>query len=361
MKSRRSLPLSALYYEISDKSGHEVSGFIRSEPASARWKQGSARPEHGSARPHPEQGSARPKRGAVRPKHARRSHRWGGPRHARPRVQRARHRAEEARHRIGPAPGSRIAFVAVFLLVTAVLLGLRALADRAPGRAEAGVDQPIAPALTELPAHATGPSRVPWSRAASRTPTAGPSPTPAPHTTPAAKASTRGVVATTDVAASSSAPGVSSSPSGSAAPSGSAGTESVLEIEAEAAGNDRPAPLAVRDVDAASGGRAVTGIGDGRRLAFVGIIVAAAGDYRVTIAYLSGEPRWCYIGTGGSSSEVAFPGSGGDDAVATVTVTLTLEAGRNTVEAGNTPGRWCPDLDRIRVAPTDHPSWQRPE
>jgi hypothetical protein len=339
MKSRRSLPLSALYYEISDKSGHGVSGFIRPEP-----------------------GSARPKRGAVRPKHARRSHRWGGPRHARPRVQRARHRAtEEARHRIGPAPGSRIAFAAVFLLVTAVLLGLRALADRVPGRAEAGVDQPIAPALTELPAHATGPSRVPWSRAASRTPTAGPSPTPAPHTTAAAKASTRGVVATTDVAASSSAPGVSSLPSGSAAPSGSAGTESVLEIEAEAAGNDRPAPLAVRDVDAASGGRAVTGIGDGRRLAFVGITVAAAGDYRVTIAYLSGEPRWCYIGTGGSSSEVAFPGSGGDDAVATVTVTLTLVAGRNTVEAGNTPGRWCPDLDRIRVAPTDHPSRQRPE
>lgn len=30
---------------------------------------------------------------------------------------------------------------------------------------------------------------------------------------------------------------------------------------------------------------------------------------------------------------------------------VLLEAGPNTIEAGNTTGRWRPDLDRITVAP----------
>ncbi|MER7002343.1 hypothetical protein ABT297_04750 [Dactylosporangium sp. NPDC000555] len=100
----------------------------------------------------------------------------------------------------------------------------------------------------------------------------------------------------------------------------------------------------------------VTGVGDGRSLTFAGVDVQRLGDYRVTIAYLSAGGRHCFIGAGYRWTQVSFPASGGLGSVATVTVTVRLQTGRNTVEAGNTPGRWCPDLDRITVASADHPS-----
>ncbi|MFG2038472.1 carbohydrate-binding domain-containing protein [Dactylosporangium sp. NPDC048998] len=250
------------------------------------------------------------------------------------------------RRRTGTRRQPRIAFAAVLIVVAAVVLALRALPARAPGHTEVDlVDGPVVPALSAPSGQPTRPSGSPQASggasgsasesarpAASGTPSAPPSPVP-----------------TTATATPTGGP---------ASPSAGAGgtTSGALTIEAEAAGNGRPGQMTVREVAAASGGRAVTGVGNGRYLSFVGVDVAQPGDYRVTIAYLSADDRRCSIGTGRRRTQVSFPASGGLGSVATVTVTVQLQAGRNTVEAGNTPGRWCPDLDRITVAPADHPS-----
>ncbi|GAA3203115.1 hypothetical protein GCM10010532_023920 [Dactylosporangium siamense] len=110
--------------------------------------------------------------------------------------------------------------------------------------------------------------------------------------------------------------------------------------------------MTVREVSTASGGRAVTGVGNNRVLEFTGITAQRAGEATVTVAYLSTEERSCRLRTGrGAWQQIRFPASGAWDRVATVTLTVRLEVGQNTIEAGNTTGRWCPDLDRITVAP----------
>jgi len=142
-------------------------------------------------------------------------------------------------------------------------------------------------------------------------------------------------------------PSPSSAPSSPTARPSKRPAKTVVSVEAESA--RRSGRMAVREVRGASGGRVVTGVGDGRALAFGGVSVPAGGEYRLTIAYLPGGSHRCYIGVGRRWSEVALPAGGRRDAVATVTLTVRLAEGRNTVEAGNTPGRWCPDLDRITV------------
>lgn len=110
--------------------------------------------------------------------------------------------------------------------------------------------------------------------------------------------------------------------------------------------------MTVREVSSASGGRAVTGIGNNRTLAFTGVTAERPGEVVITVAYLSTEDRSCWLRAGrGTWQQVRFPASGAWDRVATVTLTVRLDPGQNTIEAGNTTGRWCPDLDRITVAP----------
>ncbi|WP_327008467.1 hypothetical protein OHA72_15150 [Dactylosporangium sp. NBC_01737] len=153
--------------------------------------------------------------------------------------------------------------------------------------------------------------------------------------------------------ATSPAPSASAPPqSPGTSPSASATGTPAKTIEAEAAANRRPGQMTVREVSAASGGRAVTGVGNNRVLEFTGVTAQRPGEVTVTVAYLSTEDRSCLLRAGrGSWQQVRFPASGAWDRVATVTLTLRLEAGQNTIEAGNTTGRWCPDLDRITVAP----------
>jgi hypothetical protein len=321
-------PTVAFYYEIPDKFGHGLPGLIRAA--------------------HEVPGYVR----AGRPASIR-SHRWTRPWHVRPLLHRARHRPVthamyRGERRAGHRRAPRVVFTAAFVIVTGVFLGLRALSDHGPGRAEAEItDGSIVPAQTELPIR---PSRVPWSRSPSRTPA------PAEATKSAMVSATPSTATVTRVTSTTSTPTTTAS-SASASSSASGSTSAaVFTIEAEADGNDRPAQMSVREVESASGGRAVSGVGDGRSMAFIGFALPTGGDYRVTIAYLSSGPLRCYLGNGQFWAPIEFPSSGGAGSVATVTVIMTLESGRNTVEAGNTPGRWCPDLDRITVAPTDHPS-----
>jgi hypothetical protein len=52
---------------------------------------------------------------------------------------------------------------------------------------------------------------------------------------------------------------------------------------------------------------------------------------------------------GGAATSVSTPGTGGWDTVGSVSVTLNLAAGVNTIRIGNPAGR-APDLDRIVVS-----------
>ncbi|WP_432979383.1 hypothetical protein [Dactylosporangium sp. CA-233914] len=232
----------------------------------------------------------------------------------------------------------RIALVAVLIVSAGAFIALRALPGREPGhQAPYAAEDPVIPALSIRPPSTGSPPPSPASSASpSPAPTGSSRPTPTRSPSPAPTTAT-----------------VSR-----ATPSGSTGgtTSGVFAVEAEAPGNGRSGTMTVREVPGASGGRAVGNVGNGRALAFTGVTVPRRGEYRLTIAYLSTRERRCYISAGRGWVLVTFPGSGGPDTVATVTVTVRLEQGRNTVEAGNTTGRWCPDLDRITVAPTDHPS-----
>ncbi|MFI7204499.1 discoidin domain-containing protein [Micromonospora aurantiaca (nom. illeg.)] len=122
--------------------------------------------------------------------------------------------------------------------------------------------------------------------------------------------------------------------------------------EAEASGNTLTGQAAVRSSAGASGGALVGYVGNGtaNTLRFTNVTANAAGPRTVTVSYASAEARSTQISVnGGAPVTVATPGTGGWDTVGTVSVTLPLNAGTNTLTFGNTAG-WAPDLDRIQVS-----------
>jgi hypothetical protein len=83
-----------------------------------------------------------------------------------------------------------------------------------------------------------------------------------------------------------------------------------------------------------------------------GFNVASAGTYKLTIYYLNGaSTRSAYVGVNGAAGKsVSFPNTGNWSTVNTVTTTVTLKAGANTIQVYNTKGPG-PDLDRSVVSP----------
>ncbi|GAA5200046.1 hypothetical protein GCM10023322_77030 [Rugosimonospora acidiphila] len=122
--------------------------------------------------------------------------------------------------------------------------------------------------------------------------------------------------------------------------------------EAEASGNTRAGQAAVRSSSAASGGALVGYVGNGTAnyLQFNGVTGGTAGSHTITIYYASGENRSTTLSVnGGAATTVNTPSTGGWDTIGSVTTTLTLNAGSNTIRLGNPTG-WAPDLDRIVVS-----------
>ena len=108
---------------------------------------------------------------------------------------------------------------------------------------------------------------------------------------------------------------------------------------------------AVRSSSGASGGALVGYVGGGTAnyLQFNNVN-ATAGSHTVTIFYASGEARSLTLSVnGGAALTVSTPSTGGWDTVGSVSTTLTLAAGANTIRVGN-PSGWAPDLDRIVVS-----------
>lgn len=101
-----------------------------------------------------------------------------------------------------------------------------------------------------------------------------------------------------------------------------------------------------------SGGTKVGYVGrDMGTLQFNGLTARTGGTATVTIVYVNGEgPRVGYLSVnGGPAFSRAFPGTGGWSTVGTMTVTVTLRPGANSLRIFNPDGP-APDFDRIIVS-----------
>ncbi|WP_432992213.1 carbohydrate-binding protein [Dactylosporangium sp. CA-233914] len=122
--------------------------------------------------------------------------------------------------------------------------------------------------------------------------------------------------------------------------------------EAEASGNTLGGQAAIRSSSGASGGALVGYVGNGTAnfLRFNNVTAAAAGSKTVRIYYASGAARSVTLTVNGAAgATVSTPSTGGWDTVGSVTATVTLQAGNNTIQLGNATG-WAPDIDRIVVS-----------
>jgi hypothetical protein len=126
----------------------------------------------------------------------------------------------------------------------------------------------------------------------------------------------------------------------------------VVGYEAEAAERDPKTQLL--NVSGASGGTVVGYIGQRfyRYVRFAGVRVPSTGRYTLTIYYVCGDDagRTAVLRVNGAVSTRRFAGSGAWDRVGSAAIRVDLRAGTNTIEFGNVPDSWAPDLDRIIVA-----------
>jgi alpha galactosidase A-like protein/alpha galactosidase C-like protein/carbohydrate binding protein with CBM35 domain len=124
----------------------------------------------------------------------------------------------------------------------------------------------------------------------------------------------------------------------------------VTTYEAESAANTLAEGAAVADCASCSGGRKVGSLYNGGALRINKVTVPRTGTYRVNFRYLTGDARSATVSANGQNPVTyAFGSSGGWDLPATVTISLNLHAGANTVEIDSSTPTYSPDIDRIEV------------
>lgn len=127
----------------------------------------------------------------------------------------------------------------------------------------------------------------------------------------------------------------------------------VVSYEAESSANTLAGGAVIANSSNCSGGQKVGYIGNGGTLQFNGISAEAAGSYTMTIYYLTAETRNMHISVnGGTPVNISFSPTGGWDIVGTKDVTISLNAGNNTITFSN-PSGWAPDIDRITINAPD--------
>lgn len=124
-----------------------------------------------------------------------------------------------------------------------------------------------------------------------------------------------------------------------------------ISYEAESPVNDLTGEARVGDSPNASGGQKVGYLNGGSSLTFNKITAPMTGDYRITVAYFSGDPRSLYLSAnGGAEQYYELPKTPDWDTALTYELTLPLNEGENTIKFSD--GNWyAPDLDRIIVEP----------
>ena len=122
-------------------------------------------------------------------------------------------------------------------------------------------------------------------------------------------------------------------------------------MEAEAAGNTFSGTAAAASCGTCSGGAKVRFIGNGAANfeTVDNLAVSTAGSRTLTITYeLSGTRSFFISVNGGAAVEVPLTGTSWS-APATATVTVSLDAGANSVRFFNDTA-FAPDLDKVSVA-----------
>ena len=108
---------------------------------------------------------------------------------------------------------------------------------------------------------------------------------------------------------------------------------------------------AVRTCTPCSGGQKVGNVGMGGSVTFSNVTEASAGTYQLVISYCNGDAsgsRNAVVTVNGTAKTVNFPNTGGFTTPGTITISVTLKAGSNTISFGNASA-WAPDLDKIKV------------
>ncbi len=129
--------------------------------------------------------------------------------------------------------------------------------------------------------------------------------------------------------------------------------------EAEATTTTRSGGARVGSCSACSGGRKVGWIGGNRGvLTFTDVRTGTAGPATVAITYATRTSRTAQLSVNGAQpTALSFAATGSFTTPRTMTATVTLAAGANTLRFSN-PAGWAPDLDKIQVrsAPVPKPT-----
>jgi hypothetical protein len=132
--------------------------------------------------------------------------------------------------------------------------------------------------------------------------------------------------------------------------SGAATPSLATSYEAESSANTLGGAAVVQSCSTCSGGAKVGYVGEGGTLTFNNINVPTTGTYQVTLVYCSGSPRPAMVSADGAAPlSLNFASTGSFTTTGTMTVSLPLTAGSNTIELSD-PNAFTPDWDRIIVA-----------
>jgi chitodextrinase len=126
---------------------------------------------------------------------------------------------------------------------------------------------------------------------------------------------------------------------------------STTVYEADASANTLSGGAVVQACSACLDGNKVGYIGDGATLTFPKVTAAQAGSHTLTIYYVDADAgRSGTLTVNGTSTTVTFHGTNDSNwnFVQSLTVTVNLNAGNNTVEFSN-PSGWSADIDHLTL------------
>ncbi|WP_051237100.1 carbohydrate-binding protein [Paenibacillus pinihumi] len=123
-----------------------------------------------------------------------------------------------------------------------------------------------------------------------------------------------------------------------------------LSFEAEATINTLTGNASASNCEACSGGKKVGGLYQGASLQFNDVVVPESGVYKMTVSYLSGDPRPFSVSANGGELETYNPPKMENwDTVGQYTLEILLNEGANTILISD-GGGYSPDIDKIDLA-----------